>query len=249
MTPSSQDISVPKHVAIIMDGNNRWARQRRLPGAAGHRAGVETLQNIVEACSEFGVEILTVFAFSSENWQRPKDEVGALMNLLLSALQKEIARLNANNIRLRFIGKRDRFSEKIQQMIARAEESTSANTGCIAVVAADYGGQWDIANAAAKLAARVKVGDIEAEDITAEALAGEMCLNDLRAPDLCIRTGGERRISNFLLWQLAYAELYFTDVYWPDFGKEEFATAIDDYSQRERRFGGRNDSRLEAGNA
>lgn len=229
--------SVPRHVAVIMDGNNRWAKQKGLPSGAGHKAGVESVKKIMEVCAEQGVEVLTLFAFSSENWRRPKEEVSYLMSLLLNALKREVKRLNKNGIRLRVIGNRDRFSEAIRKHMEEAEQLTEHNHRFTVVVAADYGGQWDIAQATRKIADRVARGELPLEQIDAETVQSEISIGDLPPPDLCIRTGGEHRISNFLLWQMAYTELYFTDVYWPDFGKNEFLDALRDYSGRERRFG------------
>jgi len=228
---------IPRHVAIIMDGNNRWARQRGLPGSAGHKSGLDSVRKVMEACNEAGVEVLTLFAFSSENWQRSEDEVSSLMTLFINALKREVKRLNKNNIRLRIIGDRSRFSDTLLQHIESAEAQTAANDGCMVVVAADYGGRWDIAQAARKLAQQVAEGQLQPEAITEELLASEICLADLPPPDLCIRTGGELRISNFLLWQFAYTELYFTDLYWPDFDQQAFYEALEDYAGRERRFG------------
>jgi len=229
--------TVPRHVAIIMDGNNRWAKQRGMPSAAGHKAGLESVRTVMRACAEFNIEVLTLFAFSSENWRRPENEVSALMSLFLTALRHEVKKIHKNNFRLRVIGNRSRFSEKIQQGIIEAEQLTADNDGCTVVIAADYGGQWDIAQAAQSLAADVCAGTMELADITAENLQSRICLNDLPMPDLCIRTGGEHRISNFLLWQMAYSELYFTDSYWPDFGRDEFIAAMTDFQSRDRRFG------------
>jgi len=240
--PKKKDVTtslkhVPRHVAIIMDGNNRWAKRKGLPSGAGHKAGVESVKKVMEVCAEQGVEVLTLFAFSSENWRRPKDEVSYLMSLLLQVLQHEVKRLNKNGIRLRVIGNRHRFSEAIQNRMAEAEQLTRHNERFTVVVAADYGGQWDIAQAARKIAERVASGELCPEQVDANTVGQEISLNDLPAPDLCIRTGGECRISNFLLWQMAYTELYFTDVYWPDFGKDQFLEALADFSGRERRFG------------
>lgn len=228
---------LPRHVAIIMDGNNRWAKQRGLPGGAGHKAGVETVRKVLEVCAEVGVEVLTLFAFSSENWQRPKAEVSALMALLLNALKREVKRLDKNGIRLKIIGNRERFSPAIQKHMAEAEALTSGNSRFTVVVAADYGGQWDIVQAARQIASEVAAGELSARDINEDIFAAKMSLAELPPPDLCIRTGGEQRISNFLLWQMAYTELYFTDIYWPDFGRKELLAALRDYSARDRRFG------------
>lgn len=229
---------VPHHVAIIMDGNNRWAKAKGLRAvASGHQAGVEAIRGVLDGCLDAGVKVLTLFAFSSENWQRPNSEVKALMNLFSRYLTKEIPELHAKATRVRFIGRRDRFSKTLQQQILSATELTEANTGGTLVIAADYGGQWDIAQAATKVLTSLKQNNLASIDITPELLAEHMSLADLPAPDLLIRTGGERRVSNFLLWQTAYSELYFTDTYWPDFTKQELLLALDDYSQRERRFG------------
>jgi undecaprenyl diphosphate synthase len=229
---------VPHHVAIIMDGNNRWAKAKGLRAvASGHQAGVEAIRGVLDGCLDAGVKVLTLFAFSSENWQRPNSEVKALMNLFSRYLTKEIPELHAKATRVRFIGRRDRFSKTLQQQILSATELTEANTGGTLVIAADYGGQWDIAQAVTKVLTSLKQDNLASSDITPELLAEHMSLADLPAPDLLIRTGGERRVSNFLLWQTAYSELYFTDTYWPDFTKQELLLALDDYSQRERRFG------------
>ncbi len=229
--------NVPRHVAIIMDGNNRWARQRNLSSANGHRAGVEQIRTVLRACQQHGVEVLTLFAFSSENWQRPRKEVDALMRLFRHYLQNEVTAIHEEGVRLRVIGARDRFGKEILALIDHAEELTSGNTQRTLVIAADYGGQWDIANAARQLADKAAAGQIQPDEIDAGMVARYMCLNDLPAPDLCIRTGGDHRISNFLLWQFAYAELYFTDVYWPDFSAENFEDALQDFANRQRRFG------------
>lgn len=233
----SETGKIPRHIAIIMDGNNRWAKKRGLPGGAGHKAGVESVRRVMEACAEQGVEVLTLFAFSSENWRRPKEEVSALMSLLLNALKREVKRLDKNDIRLRVIGNRERFSEAIQKHMEEAERLTANNSRFTVVVAADYGGQWDITRAAQRVAERVAKGELQPSDISPEIIGEEIAIGDLPPPDLCIRTGGERRISNFLLWQMAYTELYFTDVFWPDFGKEDLLKALRDFACRERRYG------------
>jgi len=230
---------LPRHVAIIMDGNNRWARRHHLPGPAGHRAGVEAVRGVMRACREQGVEVLTLFAFSSENWGRPIPEVRALLALLSRYLRNEVKQLHEDDVRLRFIGRRDRFSPRLQRLMAHAESTTAENGSATVVVAVDYGGHWDIARAASILAERCQRGEMQAADITPELLSGELSLAGFPAPDLCIRTGGDARISNFLLWDFAYTELYFTPVLWPDFGELEFVRALSDYSRRERRFGGR----------
>jgi undecaprenyl diphosphate synthase len=229
--------NIPRHVAIIMDGNNRWAKKRLLPGPAGHKAGVEAIRKILTTAEKYGVEAITLFAFSSENWQRPRKEVEALMSLFLAYLEKEVKDLNQSGVRVRVIGDRSRFSDKLLGKIEDAEVLTAANTKTTLSIAADYGGQWDIAQAARKLALEVKAGRLDPESITADTLDQAICLSDLPKPDLCIRTGGDHRISNFLLWQLAYTELYFTDVLWPDFGEAEFVAAMTEFSGRQRRFG------------
>lgn len=237
MTDDSSAV-VPHHVAIIMDGNNRWAKAKGLRAvASGHQAGVEAIRGVLDGCLDAGVKVLTLFAFSSENWQRPSSEVKALMSLFSRYLTKEVPELHAKGTCVRFIGRRDRFSVSLQQQMQSATELTQANTGGTLVIAADYGGQWDIAQAAARLLAEVKQGNVAESDITEQQLAKYISLADLPAPDLLIRTGGEHRVSNFLLWQTAYSELYFTDTYWPDFTKQELLVALDDYAQRERRFG------------
>lgn len=227
----------PRHIAIIMDGNNRWARQRSLPGAEGHKAGEAAVQATIEACAEQGIEALTLFAFSSENWRRPEDEVQHLMSLFLSALQKRVAELNQNNVRLRFMGAREAFSESLQQGMAEAEALTANNLGLTVVVAVNYGGQWDIAEAARQVAKQVEAGAIKADDVTDSYVAQFIQLADLPAVDLLIRTGGEFRVSNFVLWQLAYSELYFSPVLWPDFNADTLSQAINEYKGRQRRFG------------
>lgn len=229
---------LPRHVAIIMDGNNRWARQRKLLGAGGHKAGLNALREVIRVSAELGIEVLTLFAFSSENWQRPPAEVRALMKLFLGALRREVKKLNENNIRLRIIGNRSRFSDAIQVGMADAEALTANNDRCTVVIAADYGGHWDICQAARQLTTQVLEGRLAVDDIRPDTFQSAISIGDLPPPDLCIRTGGERRISNFLLWQLAYTELYFTDTYWPDFDQEAFFKALRDFSSRERRFGG-----------
>lgn len=229
--------AVPRHVAIIMDGNNRWAKKRLLPGVAGHKAGVDAVRAVIEVCAEAGVEVLTLFAFSSENWQRPADEVSALMELFLSALRREVRRLNDNGIRLRIIGDRSRFHPELQAAMGDAEALTAGQTRFTLQVAANYGGQWDITQAARQLAREVQEGRLDPDDIDAQRLQRRLVTADVPLPDLCIRTGGEHRISNFLLWQLAYAELYFSDLYWPDFKHDAMRKALTDFAARQRRFG------------
>ena len=233
--------NLPRHVAIIMDGNNRWAKKRGIPGPLGHRAGVEAVRKILRSCERLGIEVLTLFAFSSENWQRPPREVSALMSLFISYLKKEIRELRDSGVRVRIIGDRHRFGKKLQQQIAEAERLTARNTKTTLVIDADYGGQRDIAQAARALVMEVQQNELKIDDISAVLLDRHIALSDLPKPDLCIRTGGEHRISNFLLWQFAYTELYFTDVYWPDFNDAEFIKAIRDYSGRQRRYGRRDE--------
>lgn len=228
---------LPRHVAIIMDGNGRWAKQRNQPRHKGHRAGVEATRAIIKACAEKGIQALTLFAFSSENWRRPKSEVSLLMELFVTSLRREVSMLNDNHVRLRVIGDINAFPAKLQSEIRKSEQLTEKNTGLILNIAANYGGRWDIAQAAAQLAREVAAGKLDADDITPEHLGEYVTLADCPEPDLFIRTGGERRISNFLLWHLAYTELYFTDCLWPDFDIEAFEQALRFYTQRERRFG------------
>jgi len=228
---------VPQHIAIIMDGNNRWAKRRGLPGTAGHSAGMEAIRNVLRACNQHGVRVLTLFAFSSENWGRPRPEVRYLLSLFTRYLRNETLDLHKDGIRIRFIGERHRFGKRLQKLMQEAEQLTHDNTDTTLVIAADYGGQWDIARAAARLSERVSVGELASADISPELLARELSLADLAAPDLCVRTGGDHRISNFMLWQFAYSELYFTETLWPDFGAADLALAIEDFSGRERRFG------------
>lgn len=220
-----------------MDGNGRWARARRLPRTAGHKRGVDAVRRVVEFCAGRGVEALTLFAFSSENWRRPSDEVGILMELFISVLGREVHRLVDNGIRLRVVGERSAFPARLQKGIREAERRTQELTGMQLVVAANYGGRWDIARAAQQLASEVAAGQIDPQSIDESVFASRLCLADLPEPDLFIRTGGEKRISNFLLWQLAYTELYFTEVLWPDFGEAELTQALECFARRQRRFG------------
>lgn len=237
--------ALPRHVAIIMDGNNRWAKLKKLGGIAGHRAGVDAVRAVVETCAQEEVEVLTLFAFSSENWRRPEDEVGALMRLFLMALKREVKKLHRNNIRLRIIGDRSRFNNVLQEHMAAAEEITAKNTRMTLVIAANYGGQWDLTQAARRLAIDVAEGQLSPDMIDEAALQARLALGDLPSPDLMIRTAGEQRISNFMLWHLAYTEFYFSPVYWPDFKHEEMQKALADYSLRKRRFG-RTDDQVDA---
>lgn len=225
-----------RHIAIIMDGNNRWAKNQGKQGIAGHRAGVERIRDVLSACREQGVTTLTLFAFSSENWKRPPKEVEALMGLFYSYLKKEARKLATENVTLKVIGNRERFSKRLRAAIDEAETIASGGEATL-VIAADYGGCWDIAQAARVMAEQVGGGQLAAEDIDEELLARYLCTRDLPPLDLLIRTGGEIRISNFLLWQAAYAELYFSELLWPDFNAEALKKAVDDYYCRQRRFG------------
>ncbi|GGX97545.1 ditrans,polycis-undecaprenyl-diphosphate synthase ((2E,6E)-farnesyl-diphosphate specific) [Litchfieldella qijiaojingensis] len=220
-----------------MDGNNRWARARGMAGVRGHRAGVDAVRAVIRRAAERGIETLTLFAFSSENWKRPAGEVNALMELFLMALKREVKKLHEHDIRLSVIGAREGFSASIQRYIARAEHLTRDNRGLHLVIAANYGGRWDIAQAARRLAERIETGELQASDIDEHAIGREMTLADEPPVDLCIRTSGEQRLSNFLLWQLAYAELHFSPLLWPDFDGDALDQAIDDFCQRQRRFG------------
>lgn len=237
MKSHSKSGPVPHHVAIIMDGNNRWARKRFLPGVAGHKAGVDAVRAVIEVCLESGVNVLTLFAFSSENWQRPVEEVSALMDLFLKVLRREVGKLNEHGIRLKIIGDRSRFRAELQSAMQEAERRTAGNKAFLLQVAANYGGHWDIVEATRQLAVKACSGQVHPEEIDASLLQRHLATGDLPLPDLCIRTGGERRISNFLLWQLAYAELYFSDIYWPDFKHEAMRQALADFAKRQRRFG------------
>nr|VFK55850.1 MAG: undecaprenyl diphosphate synthase [Candidatus Kentron sp. TUN]VFK61886.1 MAG: undecaprenyl diphosphate synthase [Candidatus Kentron sp. TUN] len=231
------DPKIPRHIAIIMDGNGRWAIHRCLPRIAGHRAGVDAVRRVVRICGEKGIEVLTLFAFSSENWQRPHEEVGLLMNLFMSALEQEIKKLHQHNVRLRIIGERSAFSVELQQVIEESERITCDNTGLNLVIAANYGGRWDLSQAVRSIAYRVAQGQLNPENIGPETIRLHLCLHDLPEPDLFIRTSGEKRISNFLLWQIAYTELYFTDILWPDFDRGALEEALAFYASRQRRFG------------
>lgn len=228
---------VPQHVAIIMDGNGRWAQQRGKTRVTGHKQGVESVRAAVKTAREKGVKALTLFAFSSENWRRPEKEVSVLMDLFMFVLTREVKRLHKNNIRFQVIGDVSRFSNKLQKKIAESESLTEANDGMVLSIAANYGGRWDIANAAKELANQVSTNQINLEDITEDSLNQHTSLFGLPELDLLIRTGGDFRISNFLLWQAAYAEFYFTDILWPDFDENAFIEAISSFKQRERRFG------------
>ncbi len=237
MTQSDHAI-MPRHVVIIMDGNGRWAKKRGLPRIAGHKAGVNSLRKIVQQCAKNNIGVLTVYAFSSENWKRPETEVSHLLKLFISSLQKEIDDLHKNNVNLRFIGDCTAFPQSLQASINAAHELTRDNIGLKLNVAINYGGRWDITEASKKIATDIKSGELAVEQVDEKFMASLMCLSDLPEPDLFIRTGGERRISNFLLWQIAYTELYFCDCLWPDFDESEFEIALQWFASRERRFGG-----------
>ena len=225
---------VPRHVAIIMDGNGRWAKQRHLPRVAGHKRGVEAVRSIVKACAERGVGYLTLFAFSSENWRRPADEVALLMQLFIGALENEVQKLHQNGIRLKVIGDTSRFDPRIQTLIAAGEQLTAGNAGLTLTIAANYGGRWDILQALGRF---LKESNPAEKEIREEDLARYLAMSYAPEPDLFIRTGGEQRVSNFLLWQLAYTELHFTATLWPDFDAAALDSAFASYRQRERRFG------------
>ena len=225
--------NVPRHVAIIMDGNGRWARSRMLPRIAGHRRGIDAVRETVRTCAERGVRFLTLFAFSSENWRRPAEEVALLMQLFQAALQNEVEKLHGNGVRLKVVGDTSRFDPKIRKLIEQGEALTAANPGLTLTIAANYGGRWDILQALSRMAKEESVEN----EIQEDSLAKYLAMSYAPEPDLFIRTGGEQRISNFLLWQLAYTELYFTDTLWPDFGAAALDAAIASYRSRERRFG------------
>ncbi|PWV79871.1 polyprenyl diphosphate synthase [Halomonas sp. A11-A] len=244
-TPATPGGPLPRHVAIIMDGNNRWARARGLSGVRGHHAGVEAVRATIRRAAERGVETLTLFAFSSENWKRPRAEVSALMELFLLALKREVSKLHQNGIRLSVIGDLSAFSDSIQKHIARAEAKTRDNTRLHLVIAANYGGQWDLTRAARRLAERVAAGELAPSAIDETAFASQLSLAGVAPVDLCIRTSGEQRISNFILWELAYAELHFTPRLWPDFDADAFDLALEDFQRRQRRFG-MTDEQIEA---
>ncbi len=227
----------PKHVAIIMDGNGRWAKRRHLPRAAGHKAGVDTVRKIVQHAANLGIDVLTLFTFSSENWQRPEEEVNHLMTLFSAGLNHDVKKLHKNNIKVRVIGDRTGFNDKLQKSIMAAERLTENNTGLQVLIAANYGGHWDITQAAQRLAQQVQQGQLAPQAITSAHLAGHLSTADVPEPDLFIRTGGEQRISNFLLWQLSYSELYFTDIMWPEFDAQCFDEALAWFATKTRRFG------------
>ena len=237
LAPKASDARVPTHVAIIMDGNGRWAHKRALPRHAGHRSGVNSVRATVETAAKRGVDYLTLFAFSSENWQRPREEVGKLMGLFLDALQREVDDLHRNKVRLEFIGDRGMLNPALKDKIAAAEALTRDNTGLHLIIAVAYGGRWDILRATRRIASQVAAGEIDAADIEEADIAANLQLAGVPDPDLLIRTGGEQRISNFLIWNLAYAELCFIDTLWPDFGEQQFDEALEFFARRQRRFG------------
>ena len=237
MSESDHSPLIPRHVAIVMDGNGRWAKKRFLPRTAGHRAGVSAIRTIVENCGRRGIDALTVFAFSSENWNRPKKEVDALMAIFISTLKGEMEKLNKQNVRVSFIGDRTELPDDLQAVINKTEEVTRHNTGLALTIAVNYGGRWDIAEACKRVAQKVSTGELVVDRIDEALLSAEMSLSHLPDIDLFIRTGGESRISNFLLWQVAYSELYFTNTLWPDFNAASLDKAIEWYGTRERRFG------------
>lgn len=228
---------LPRHIAIVMDGNGRWAQARNRPRSFGHSAGVKAVRTTVEACAKMGIEVLTMFAFSSENWKRPPSEVSTLMDLLMRALRKEVDELHKNDIRVRFIGNLEAFSGELRHAMRRAEVLTADNQRMTLNIAVNYGGRWDIANAARLALEAALSGQLKPDELDETILAGYMSLAGMPEPDLLIRTGGERRVSNFLLWQLAYTELYFSDVFWPSFDEAELTAAIGDFQSRQRRFG------------
>lgn len=231
------DNNNPRHIAIIMDGNGRWAQKRFMPRAVGHQAGVKSVRKVVEYCVDHKVEVLTLFAFSSENWRRPETEVSLLMALFMATLQREINKLDRKNIRLRFIGDRTAFSDKLQQKMAEGEAQTQNNSSLTLVVAANYGGHWDMCQAFQKVADKIASGELQNQTISEQLINQHLSTADLPDPDLFIRTGGEQRVSNFMLWQLAYTELYFTPTLWPDFDQNSLEDAIKSFKSRQRRFG------------
>lgn len=229
--------SYPHHIAIVMDGNGRWAEKQGMERVEGHAAGVEAVRRIVKACLEREIPVLSLFAFSSENWSRPKQEVDLLMELFAKTITEEIDALHEQGVRLRFCSRRSKLGKKVLDIMDQAEQDTRANQKLIVQIALDYGGRWDIFNAAKQLALRIQTEDLKPQDISEEMFAGLLCNSDLPYPDLLIRTSGESRISNFFLWQCAYSELYFTKTLWPDFTEQDLQLALDDYSKRERRYG------------
>lgn len=233
----SKNSSIPHHVAIVMDGNGRWANKRFLPRTSGHREGVKAVRKTIEACAKSGVKVLTLFAFSSENWRRPKTEVMSLMNLFVSSLEKEVNKLNQNGVRLRFIGDRAQFSRKLQDKIEESEQITVNNNKFLLNIAANYGGRWDVVQACKSICQKVQDQQLKIEDISEQEFANHLSTSTVPDPDLFIRTAGEQRISNFLIWQMAYTEFYYTDVFWPEFDEQQLHLALEQFSQRKRKFG------------
>ncbi|HCG7128323.1 isoprenyl transferase [Vibrio parahaemolyticus] len=229
--------SLPKHIAIIMDGNGRWAKSKGKPRVFGHKKGVNAVRKTVAAASKLGIKAMTLFAFSSENWRRPEEEVGLLMELFITVLSSEVKKLHKNNLQLRVIGDTSRFSERLQKKIVEAENLTASNTGMVINIAANYGGKWDITEAAKALAFKARNGEIRVEDINEQLITEHLTMADLPEVDLLIRTSGECRISNFMLWQMAYAEMYFTPEFWPEFDEDSLVEAVTWFINRERRFG------------
>jgi undecaprenyl diphosphate synthase len=238
--PLADDVPAPRHVAIIMDGNGRWAKKRHLPRAVGHKQGAEAVRRAVEAARELGIGYLTLYAFSSENWKRPADEVDDLMGLLRLYLRNEVSELHKNGVRIRFIGSRERLSKDVLQLVDESESKTAGNAALTLVIALNYGAQAEIVEATRAIAAKVQAGEIALADISETLLSAHLLTHGIPDPDLIIRTSGEQRLSNFLLWQAAYAEFVFLDCLWPDFDKAEFMRALNEFHGRERRFGGRN---------
>lgn len=230
--------NLPQHIAIIMDGNGRWANKRGLPRIMGHRAGVKTVERITKACNELGIRALTLYAFSTENWKRPKEEVDALMNMLNEYLRKNLDELKKHNVQLRTIGKIDQLPEFVKHQLKKTIQETKQNKGPILTLALNYGSRDEIIQATKKIAGKVKKGSLDIKDINEKTFSEFLYTKDLPDPDLLIRTSGENRISNFLLWQLSYAELYVTDKLWPDFERQDLERAIEDFQTRQRRFGG-----------
>ncbi len=229
--------SVPRHVAIVMDGNGRWARRRGLPRLKGHEVGAESVRTAIRCCRDYGIEYLTLYAFSVENWVRPRREIGGLMRLLIRFCREREFELHENEVRLRICGRLEDFGDEVQRELRRVMDATAGYTKGQLILALSYGGRTEIAHAAREIARRVSRGELDPEDVDEQTIAHNLYLPDVPDPDLMIRTSGEQRISNFLLWELSYAELYFTDVMWPDFGADDFAEAIEAYARRQRRFG------------
>lgn len=240
-------MTIPQHIAIIMDGNGRWAKARGFNRSVGHQAGVETVKRITEACSRMGVKYLTLYTFSTENWNRPADEVAALMSLVLTAMEEEL--FMQNNVKLRIIGDLTRVPEDVREAILSLQERTQVNTGMTMVIALSYSSRWEITDTVQRLAQKVKAGELTPEDITEDCISKHLVTNFMPDPDLLIRTGGECRLSNYLLWQCAYTEFYFCDTYWPDFNADDLQLAIDYFNRKERRFGKTSEQVVEQTNA